>query len=131
MDRISVAIEHPLQTEVASLLSQSDSAAAMLYPGEYRRPITAGSLANSGTYVLKARLAEKAVGLCVLFDRGDRTMELKRMIVDASSRGAGVGLALLQCAEAQAMHRGAHTMLLEVGTRNIGAQHLYHRGGYR
>ncbi|WP_428842835.1 hypothetical protein [Rhizobium leguminosarum] len=29
--------------------------------------------------------------MCVLFDRGDRSAELKRMIVDAESRGAGVG----------------------------------------
>ncbi|MBS1166255.1 MAG: GCN5-related N-acetyltransferase protein [Proteobacteria bacterium] len=95
MDRISVDIEQPLQTEVSLLLSQSDAVAAMLYPGEYRRPITAESLAKPDTYVVVARIAGKAVGLCVLFDRSDQMMELKRMIVDASSRGAGVGMALL------------------------------------
>lgn len=131
MDRISLSIEHPVQTEVASLLSQSDSVAAMLYPGEYRRPITAASLAQPDTYVLIARLAGKAVGLCVLFDRRDRTMELKRMIVDSGSRGTGVGLALLRGAEAQALDHGAQVLLLEVGTRNTEAQQLYRRGGYQ
>jgi len=131
MDQIAVSIAQPLQTEVSSLLAQSDAVAAMLYPGEYRRPITAESLARPDSHVLIARIAGKAVGLCVLFDRGDQTMELKRMIVDGSSRGVGIGVALLRGAEAQALHFGAHTVLLEVGTRNSEAQQLYRRGGYQ
>jgi putative acetyltransferase len=122
MGGISVTIEHPLQEEVSSLLSQSDAVAATLYPGEFRRTITGESLARPNTYVLVARLGAKAAGLCVLFDRGDRTTELKRMIVDANSRGMGVGMALLQGAEAQAQRLGAHAMLLEVGIRNTEAQ---------
>lgn len=127
---VSVNIETALQSEVSALLSQSDSVAAVLYPAEYRRPITAESLAKPGTHVLIARLAERAVGLCVLFERGDGTTELKRMIVDAGARGAGVGMALLRRAEAQALTLGAWAMRLEVGTRNTEAQQLYRRGGY-
>lgn len=131
MDGIAVSIEPAVQTEVASLLAQSDAVAAMLYPGEYRRSITAESLARPDSHVLIARIAGKAVGLCVLFDRADQTMELKRMIVDGGSRGMGIGVALLRGAEAQALHFGAHTLLLEVGTRNSEAQRLYRRGGYQ
>lgn len=131
MDGISVTIEHALQSEVSDLLAQSDAFAARLYPGEYRRPITAESLAKSGTYVLVARIAGKAVGLCVLFDRGDHTMELKRMIVDESGRGAGVGMALLRAAEVEALRLNARAILLEVGTRNTDAQKLYRRGGFQ
>ncbi len=127
---VSVNIEAALQSEVSALLSQSDAVAAALYPGEYRRPITAQSLAGPGTHVLIARLAGSAVGLCVLFERGDGTTELKRMIVDAGARGAGIGMALLRRAEAQALALGARAMLLEVGTRNTEAQRLYRRGGY-
>lgn len=128
---VSIMLECPVQSEVSYLLQQSDAVAARLYPGEYRRPINAESLAKTNTYVLIARIAEKAVGMCVLFDRGDRSTELKRMIVDAASQGTGVGMALLKEAEAQAMRIGALTMLLEVGTRNTDAQQLYRRGGYQ
>lgn len=131
MDRIAVGIEPPSQSEVSHLLAQSDAVAAKLYPGEYRRPITAESLAIPGTYVLLARMAENAMGLCVLIDRGDHTMELKRMIVDEMARGKGIGTALLRGAEAEALHLGAHAVLLEVGTRNTDAQVLYRRGGYQ
>lgn len=130
-DSLSVDVEQPLQTEVSSLLSQSDAVAAALYPGEYRRPITAASLAKPDTYVIVARIAGKAAGLCVLFDRGDRGVELKRMIVDDGARGFGVGKALLQGAEAHTLKLGAKTMLLEVGARNIEAQQLYRRAGFQ
>jgi putative acetyltransferase len=72
-----VTRETPLQTEVSALLSQSDAVAARFYPGEYRRQITAETLNRPGTNVLVARLAGKAVGLCAVFDRGDKTVELK------------------------------------------------------
>lgn len=77
-----------------------------------------------------ARLDGAAVGLCVLFDRGDGSAELKRMVVDAGSRDGGVGMALLRGAEAEAARLGAGVVLLEVGTRNVEAQRLYRRGGY-
>lgn len=131
MDGIAVSIEHALKSEVSDLLAQSDAFAAKLYPGEYRRPITAASLATPGTYVLIARMAGNAMGLCVLFDRGDHTVELKRMIVDEQGRGKGVGMALLRGAEAEALRLSARAILLEVGTRNTDAQQLYSRGGYQ
>ncbi|WP_026793236.1 GNAT family N-acetyltransferase [Pleomorphomonas oryzae] len=131
MNRISVGVEPPLQDEVSALLAQSDAVAAALYPGAFRRVITAASLAHPDIQVVVARRGGKAVGLCVLFDRGDRSMELKRMIVAAEARGAGVGRALLQAAEAEALKGGAELMLLEVGIYNTDAQQLYRRGGYQ
>lgn len=130
-DSLFVSVEQPLQTEISSLLKQSDAVAATLYPGEYRRPITAESLAKPDTHVIVARIAGRTAGLCVLFDRGDRSVELKRKIVDSDARGAGVGKALLRGAETHALKLGAETILLEVGTRNVEAQQLYRRAGFQ
>jgi putative acetyltransferase len=131
MIRIAVTLEHASLPEVASLLEQSDAVAARLYPGEIRRRITPQSLAKPGVHVVMARHAGKAVALCVLFDRGDGAMELKRMIVDEQVQGKGVGMALLRGAEGEALRLGAHTILLEVGIRNTGGQALYRRAGYQ
>jgi putative acetyltransferase len=131
MEAVLVEVESPLQPEVAALLNQSDAVAAQLYPGAYRRPITPDVLANPDTHVLVARHAGAAVGLCVVFERGDGTVEVKRMIVDQGIRGRGVGAALLRNAHAQARRLGAHTARLEVGVRNTEAQALYRRAGYR
>ncbi|WP_337267449.1 GNAT family N-acetyltransferase [Oryzifoliimicrobium ureilyticus] len=130
MPTISVSIETPLQPDVTALLQQSDSVAARLYPGEYRRPIDAGFLAKPGTDVLVARRKGLALGMCVLFNRGDCTIELKRMIVDSAARGMGIGWALVEAAEVRARALDAETMLLEVGVRNVEAQQLYQRAGF-
>ena len=129
---LTVRVESPLQEAVAALLAQSDAVAARLYPGEPRRPITTGSLARPGVRVLVARGAPdgSALGCCALLDRGDGTVELKRMIVDEAARGRGVGAALLDAAGSEAQRLGARSVLLEVGTRNIAAQALYRRGGF-
>lgn len=115
---------------VAELLTQSDKVAERLYPGEYRRPITPDYLAKSDTCVLIARLNGMAVGLCAVFDRGDETIEVKRMIVLDQLRGRGVGAALLNAAHSHAIALGARSALMEVGTRNIEAQALYRKAGY-
>ncbi len=125
-----VTVESPAQVEVAALLQQADAVGARLYPGQRRRPISADSLSVPGTHVLVARREGLAAGLCVLFEREGGTAELKRMIVDERARGRGVGAALLLGAEAEARRLGGHTILLEVGIRNMEAQGLYRRGGY-
>jgi putative acetyltransferase len=127
----SVEVETALQPEVAALLAQSDDVAARLYPRDYRRPITCESLRRPGAHVLIARLSGTAVGLCVVFERGDGTAEIKRMIVEEGARGCGVGAALLGKAHAEASKLGAHTALLEVGVYNTEAQALYRSAGYR
>jgi putative acetyltransferase len=130
-DQASVEMETSLQREVATLLAHSDAIAARLYPTEHRRPITCESLAKPGSYVLIARLSGTAVGLCVVYDRSDRTVEIKRMIVDEGARGRDVGTALLSKAHREASKLGAHTALLEVGVHNTEAQALYRGAGYR
>jgi putative acetyltransferase len=127
---IAVKPEPPQQEAVTELLLQSDKVADRLYPGEYRRPITPDYLAKPDTHVLIARLNGVAVGLCVVFDRDDTTIEVKRMIVVDQARGQGVGAALLNAAHFQAAKLGARAALLEVGTLNIEAQALYRKAGY-
>lgn len=127
---IAVAVETPLQDAVAALLRQSDAVAAALYPGEFRRPIDPASLDAPGISLLVARLDGRAAGCCALFDRGDETAEIKRMIVDDAVRRQGVGDALLHATEALARQRGIATLLLEVGIRNDAAFAMYRRTGF-
>lgn len=127
---VKATVEAARQDDVATLLRQSDLVAELLYPGEFRRPITADYLANPGTHVLVARLVGEAVGMCVVFDRGDATIEVKRMIVDHNARGRGAGSSLLDAAHSHGVALGARLALLEVGTRNVEAQALYRKAGY-
>ena len=127
---ISVAVEPPHQEAVAALLRQSDAVAAALYPGEFRRAIDPASLDRPGIALLVARHDGQAAGCCTLFDRGDGSGELKRMIVATAQRRRGVGEALLHGAEAEAVRRGIGLLLLEVGIRNEAAFAMYRRAGF-
>lgn len=127
---IAVRVETPLQEAVAALLRQSDAVAAALYPGAYRRAIDPGGLAVPSAHVLVARVDGIAAGCCALFEQGEATAELKRMIVDDAFRRRGIGEALLRAAEAEALRLGIATLRLEVGTRNEAAHAMYLRAGF-
>lgn len=127
---IAVAVETPRQAEVAALLAESDAVAAALYPGAFRRAIDPAALDRPDVALFVARRDGVAAGCCALFDRGDGSAELKRMIVGAAHRRQGVGEALLQAAEADAQRRSMMLLLLEVGIRNEAAFALYVRAGF-
>lgn len=127
---ITVAAETPRQEGVAALLRQSDAVAAALYPGAFRQAIDPASLDRPGMTLLVARRDGCVAGCCALFDRGDGSAELQRMIVAEAHRQQGVGDALLAAAETQAAQRGVVRLLLEVGIRNVAAHAMYRRAGF-
>lgn len=60
--------------------------------------------------------------------RGD--WEMKRVIVDASRRGRGIGARLMAELEAAARDGGAARIILQTGDRQQDAVRLYERAGY-
>jgi len=95
----------------------------------------AGDLAtNPQAFSLLARLDDKAVGLANCF-MGYSTfaaaplVNIHDLAVLPEARGRGVGKALLQAVEAEALKRGACKITLEVLSGNP-ARHLYAREGY-
>lgn len=67
----------------------------------------------------------------VLLRRGTRLSRLYSIAVDPAHTGRGLGLALLQAAEAVALDAGRIDMRLEVRRDNISAIALYEKQGYR
>jgi len=59
------------------------------------------------------------------------TAELKRMYVIPAARGEGIGRAVLEALEAEARKLGIERLVLETGTRQDAALHLYRRSGFR
>jgi putative acetyltransferase len=58
------------------------------------------------------------------------TGELKRMYVNPSARGLGVGHALLVALQAEARRLGLTRVVLETGVRQAPALSLYERAGF-
>lgn len=127
-----VATEPADQAEIQRLLDLSDSVAARLYPGAFRQPLKADTLARPGVALFVARdRTARALGCAALLDMSDGTAELKRMIVDPDYAGQGVGRSLLLAILQAARERGFTAVMLEVGILNVEARRLYESCGFR
>ncbi|HTW84046.1 MAG TPA: helix-turn-helix domain-containing GNAT family N-acetyltransferase [Candidatus Sulfotelmatobacter sp.] len=83
-----------------------------------------------GAFVL-ATLDARPVGCGALKLAGVAVGEIKRMWVDRSARGLGVGRRILDALEAHARAAGLHTLRLETNSVLTEAAALYERAGYR
>lgn len=129
---ICVAVEASDQQDIDRLLAVSDAVAARLYPGEFRRPLTGRTLADTKALMFIARDASgRALGCAALMDLPDGTAELKRLIIDPQHAGKGVGRSLLSAILQAARERGLRTVVLEVGVHNVAARRLYESVGFR
>jgi putative acetyltransferase len=128
---ISIRPESPFREDVLALLRRSEAYSAALYPAESIHTLDIGALARPAVRFVVARLDDQAVG-CGAFVLGpDRSAELKRMYVDDSKRGQGIGAAVLAALEDMAEREGATLMQLETGVKQPAAIGLYRRFGYK
>ena len=99
-------------------------------PGATHFSLTGAQVgAGDGAFVV-AYLDDVAVG-CGAVRRLDAvTAELKRMYVDPSVRGRGIGRALVEALEREARLLGVTRVVLETGTRLAPAIKLYQAMGY-
>jgi len=85
--------------------------------------------AGDGAFLV-AYLDDVAVGCGAVRRLDETTAELKRMYVEPSVRGRGIGRALVKALEREARGLGTTTVVLETGTRLAPAIKLYEAMGY-
>ena len=99
-------------------------------PGATHFSITSSEVeAGDGAFMV-AYLDEVAVGCGAVRRLNETTAELKRMYVDPSVRGRGIGRALVEALELEARRLGMARVVLETGTRLAPAIKLYEAMGY-
>ena len=86
-------------------------------------------VAGDGAFLI-ASIDDVAVGCGAVRRLDQTTAELKRMYVDPSVRGRGIGRALVEALEREARLLGVTTIVLETGTRLESAIKLYEAAGY-
>ncbi len=64
-------------------------------------------------------------------ERGDRAVEIRKMYLDSTVRGKGLGRFLLQCLEQAIVDRGFATIWIETASVLVEAVQLYERSGYQ
>jgi ribosomal protein S18 acetylase RimI-like enzyme len=122
-------------TETFGHLYPPEDLAAFL-AAKYGADIQAREIAEPETTYTLALRCDEIVGYCQLgayelpIACEDRPLEIHRLYVDASVKGAGVARALMDDALAQARARGATSLWLSVWENNARAQAFYRRYGF-
>ena len=99
-------------------------------PGATHFSLTGAQVgAGDGAFVV-AYLDEVAVGCGAVRRLDEATAELKRMYVDPPARGRGIGRALVEALEREALLLSMTRVVLETGTRLAPAIKLYQAMGY-
>ena len=122
----------------ASLATDQRQYGSHILPAENRARIKRlfASHAVDGT-ALVALEDDEVVGFVTFeverngFERSVPRGVVQNVFVEADARGAGVGSALIEAAEAALAERGAEVAVLEVMADNDEARRLYRRLGYR
>ena len=126
--RRSTLASHDAARLIAAL--NAEMMAAFPEPGATHFSLSAAQVAFGDGAFLIAYLDDVAVGCGALRRLNEATAELKRMYVDPSVRGQGIGRALVQALEREARFLGVTRVVLETGIRLAPAIKLYETMGY-
>ena len=114
-----------------ALIAELDAYQQALYPPESNHLVPVDALRRPDVVFLVAHFGSEVVGCGALVDQRGEYGELKRMYVRPSSRGMGVGAALLAALAGEARSRGLRRLRLETGIAQPEALRLYERSGFR
>jgi len=122
----SAAVRHCFQSYLAELDARFETG---FDPG---RSISADAdeLSQPRGLVLLARLRDEPIGCAALKLHGSDPAEIKRMWIDPTARGLGLGRRLLRELEEHACRRGATLVRLETNRALAEAIALYRSAGY-
>jgi putative acetyltransferase len=125
-----INIETPNQPDVIAMLDRLDAYCAALYPAESNHLMDVAALLGGDVLFLVGRDdGGRAVACGAVVDRGGYG-EIKRMYVDDSRRGLGIGRKLLDQLALHAASRGLRALKLETGISQAEAIGLYERVGF-
>jgi putative acetyltransferase len=99
-------------------------------PGATHFSLSDGQIATGDGAFLIAYIDNVAVGCGAVRRLDESTGEVKRMYVEPSVRGRGIGRALVEALEHEARQLGVTRIVLETGTRLAPAIKMYEAMGY-
>ena len=118
--------------EAARLIAALNGELTAIYPepGATHFSLSSAQVAPGDGAFLLASVDGVVLGCGAVRQIDDSTAELKRMYVDPSARGRGIGRVLVAALEREARRLGVTEIVLETGTRLTPAIGLYEAMGY-
>ena len=116
--------------DAAALIAELDGVLGAVYEPEQRHGLSIEQVFGPHVRFFVARLGGEAVG-CGAVALFEGYAEVKRMYTRESTRGRGVGKALLARIEQEARAAGKPILRLETGTLQAAAIGLYEQCGFR
>jgi DNA-binding MarR family transcriptional regulator/N-acetylglutamate synthase-like GNAT family acetyltransferase len=131
---VDIAVEDPRHPDVVHCFTRYAKELDARFAGGFDAGISISAnpeeLTPPAGYCVVARLRGLPIGCGALKLHGAAPAELKRMWVDPSSRGLGVGRRLLESLEALAREKGVRVLHLETNHALKEAMELYRRAGF-
>jgi GNAT superfamily N-acetyltransferase len=138
---LAITPEPLTTTDAAALITALNAELSALYPepGANHFRLDPNEVARGAGIFLVARWLDRPVGCgalrrlrepALIPDLGPNVGEVKRMYVDRTLRGKGIGRALLDRLETEARALGLDRLVLETGLRQTEAIALYRRAGF-
>ncbi|MFC0278809.1 GNAT family N-acetyltransferase [Falsigemmobacter intermedius] len=130
---ISIALEHPVQDDLALLHARHTEAMHAETPPESIHMLPADALAAPGIRFYVMRKNGEAVAMGALKEITADHAEIKSMHLLAEHRGEGLAQQMLQHLVMEAEGAGYRRLSLETGAENIfaPARALYERAGFQ
>jgi putative acetyltransferase len=125
-----IELETPDQPDVKAMLARLDAYCAALYPAESNHLLEVSALLRPEVRFLVARDGQRRALGCGAVVQHAGYGEVKRMFVDETARGQGIGRALLEQLALHAVAAGLHVLRLETGIHQPEAIALYERFGF-
>ncbi|HKV00216.1 MAG TPA: GNAT family N-acetyltransferase [Vineibacter sp.] len=130
MGQIEIRIEAASSPAAGALIAALDDELRRRYPDEPTNGIDAESFeADGGVFAVGYVGGEPAA--CGAFRPYEKAAEIKRMFVASAFRGRGLGRLMLLFLEREAARRGFARAVLETGTGQPEAIHLYSAQGWQ
>jgi putative acetyltransferase len=130
LDRVSIAVESPLQDDIRVLIQELNAALHALTPPEFCYHMTVDQMAGPDTTLFVARREAVAIACGALRRDANGVGEVKRMYTRPQFQGQGIGGRILDEIEALARREGFTQLVLETGDRHPAAWRVYERGGF-
>src|SRR6266702_4512416 len=129
-DELQIEIARTATDEVRLLIGELETVLAAEYPPEQRHGLALDAIFQPHVRFFVARRHGAAVG-CGGVALFPEYAEVKRMYVRDSARGQGVADAILARIEEEVRGAGLSLLRLETGDRQVAANRLYTRAGFR